>query len=137
MMLKVRSHDPDLQRKGRVLAIMLLGMEAAAFVLAFLNIMNGDTHYNLANAIFISLILGLYILNRFGFVRIASLLTVLLTTAGPFTIGESLTAMYMTMTIPILIASSLLVSWGGFVVVALLIISAVVFGVASLPRSAE
>lgn len=132
-MLKVRSHDPDLQRKGRVLAIMLLGMEAAAFVLAILNIINGDTHYNLANAIFISLILGLYILNRFGFVRIASLLTVLLTTAGPFTIGESLTAMYMTMTIPILIASSLLVSWGGFVVVALLIISAVVFGVASLP----
>ena len=133
MMLEVRSHDPDLQRKGRVLAIMLLGMEAAAFVLTILNIINGETHYNLANAIFISLILGLYILNRSGFVRAASLLTVLLTTAGPFTIGESLTAMYMTMTIPILIASSLLVSWGGFVVAALLIISAVVFGVASLP----
>ena len=130
-LLKVSGHDPDLQRKGRVLAIMLLGMTAATFVLAGLNILYRETQYNVVNGMLISLILGLFMLNRFGFVRVASLLTVVLSTAGAFLVGGSLDTAYLTMTIPILIASSLLVSWSGVVIVALMVIYAMVSGVAS------
>jgi len=131
-MLKVKSHDPDLQHKGRVLAFMLLGMMAATLVLSIFNIVQGDTQYYVTNGVVLSLMLGLFTLNRFGFVRTASLFTVVLTAAGSFSITENLTAMYTTMTFPILIASSLLASWSGFVVALLMIVSAEILGVASL-----
>jgi hypothetical protein len=68
-MLKVRSSDSDLRRRGRVLAIMLLGLEAALLVLSFLNLYHGDTQYIATNGFLVSLVLGLYLVNRFGFVR--------------------------------------------------------------------
>ncbi len=129
--LKVRSRDPDLQRKGRVLAIMLLGMAAAGVVLAVFNIFYGDTQYNIANALFISSALGLYILNRFGFVHAVGLFIVILTAVGSFSLDNP-TAMYAAMTIPVFIASYLIVSWSGFVVAALMVAGTMVFGVTSL-----
>ena len=133
MMLEVRSHDPDLRRKGRVLAIILLGMAATMLVLAAFNVGQGELRYNFTNGILLTLTLGLLVLNRRGFVYAASLVTVLLTAAGTFLlIDENLIAAYLTMTLPILIASFLLVSWGGFVVVALMTFCAVVLGASSL-----
>src|SRR3990170_5403990 len=104
---------------------------AATFVLAVFNIVQGDTQYNVTNLILISAMLGLYLLNRFGFVRTAGLFTVALSAAGTFLVDNP-TAMYVTMTIPVLMASSLLAPWSGFVVAALMIIGAAIFGVASL-----
>jgi diguanylate cyclase (GGDEF)-like protein len=132
-MLKVNNDAPDLRRKGRVLAIMLLGMLIAVFALAMVNVAQGNFGYNVANGIFVLLISMLFILNRFGFVYVASGLTVVLTAVGSFLlIDENLRATYITLPIPILIASSLLVSWSGFVVAILIILCADVFHIASL-----
>lgn len=132
MILKIRSHDPDLQRKGRVLALILLGMVAAMVVMIAINVVEGELQYSVENWILIFLTLGLLILNRFGFVYIAGSLTVVLTAIGAFLlIDESLPATYIAMTLPILIASSLLASWAGFVVSAVLIACAVVVDIAS------
>ena len=133
MMLEVRSHDPDLRRKGRVLAIILLGMAATMLVLAAFNVGHGDLRYNFSNGILLTLTLGLLVLNRRGFVYAASLVTVLLSAAGAFLlIKENLIAAYLTMTLPILISSFLLVSWGGFVVVALMTFCVVALNASSL-----
>jgi diguanylate cyclase (GGDEF)-like protein len=132
-MLKVKNDTPDLRRKGRVLAVMLLGMLIVVFALAIVNNMQGNFGYNIANGIFVLLISGLFVLNRFGFVYAASVLTVVLTAAGSFLlIDENLMATYITLPIPILIASSLLVSWSGFVVAVLIILCAEVLHIASL-----
>src|SRR4028118_167855 len=121
MLLEVKSNDPDLRRKGRVLAIIILGMVATMLVLAAFNVGQGDLRYNFTKGLLLSLTLGLFVLNRRGFVYAASFVSVLLTAAGAvLLIGENLIAAYLTMTLPILIASFLLVSWGGFVVVALM-----------------
>ena len=131
-MLEVRSHEPDLRRKGRVLAIILLGLLAAGLALAIFNIVRGETQYNVENAVFISLMLGLYILNRLGFVRATSLLVVLLTTVGAFLMaGENLTTTYLAMPLPVLVASSLLAPWSGIVVAALIIGCAAILDIAS------
>lgn len=132
VMIKVESHDSDLRRKGRVLAIILLGLLAAGFMLAIYNIVLGETQYNVENGLFISLLLGLYILNRFGFVRTASLFIVVLMAMSAFLmVDENLTTMYLAMPLPILVASYLLASWSGFVVATLMIIYALVLGIAS------
>jgi hypothetical protein len=61
-------------------------------------------------------LIGLFVLNRLGFVYIASSFAVVLTGVGSyFLIDENLRATFVTM--PILIASSLLVPWAEFVVV--------------------
>lgn len=131
-MLEVRSHDPNLRRKGRVLAVILLGMAATVTVLAVFNTVQGYLYYNTTNGVLLALTLGLLVLNRFGFVRTAGLFTVLLSAAGAFLlVWEEPMAAYLAMTLPILVASSLLVPWGGFVVSAMMIACAVVLDVAN------
>jgi diguanylate cyclase (GGDEF)-like protein len=133
MLLEVKSNDPDLRRKGRVLAIILLGLAATMLVLAAFNVGQGDLRYNFTNIILLTLTLGLFVLNRRGFVYAASLITVLLTAAGALLlIDNNLKAAYLTMTLPVLIASFLVVPWGGFVVVAMMTLCVVVLGVSSL-----
>ena len=132
-MLQVRSDDPDLQRKGRVLAIILLCLEVAMIVLATVNHVQGDTQYDFTNSVLISLVFGTYMLNRFGFVRTASLITVVMTATVPFLlVNESLVGMYVTMILPVLVASYLLVPWSGFVLAALMTVGAVISSTASL-----
>jgi diguanylate cyclase (GGDEF)-like protein len=115
------------------LAIILLGMATAMFVLAVSNIVEGDLRYNVTNGVLSALTLGLFLLNRLGFVYAASSLTVLLSAVGAFLlIDEKLMAGYLAMVLPILITSFLLVSWGGLVVAALVIVSSVIFGIGSL-----
>jgi predicted signal transduction protein with EAL and GGDEF domain len=71
------------------------------------------------------LLIVLFLLNRLGFVYLASLSAVVLMGIGSFyLIDENLRATFVTMPIPILIASSLLVPWSGFVVAVMLIAAA-------------
>src|ERR687893_124872 len=112
---------------------MLLGMMAGMLNVATYNVVYAQPQYYAVNSAFISLLLALFLLNRFGFVYLAGLSTVVLTGVGSFVlIGDQLTAAFITMPIPILIASSLLVPWAGFVVAAIMIAAAALFGIASL-----
>jgi diguanylate cyclase (GGDEF)-like protein len=132
-LLTINSQDPELRRKGRVLAIMLLGIESAMLVLAASNVVLGETQYNLTNGVLISLVLGLYFLNRSGSVRITSLLIVATTAVVPLLlVEESLVGTYVAMVLPILAASSLLKPWSGLVLLAVMIVGAFVYSVASL-----
>ena len=133
MLLRSRSNDPYRRRKGRVLEIILVGMVAGLLIVAVYNAVEGEPKYYAMNAAFASLLLGLLLLNRLGFVRLAGLSTVVLTGIGSFLLsGEDLTATFVTMPIPILIASSLLVPWAGFVVAAIMVAAAAILGIGSL-----
>jgi diguanylate cyclase (GGDEF)-like protein len=132
-LLEVRGKDPSRRRKGRVLAIMLLGMIAGMLTVATFNAVMGQPQYYLVNGAFSLLLIGLFALNRLGFVYLAGLLTVILTGLGSFfLIDENLRATFITMPIPILIASSLLAPWAGFVVAVVLIGAAAILGIGSL-----
>lgn len=132
-LLGVRGRDPYRQRKGRVLAIMLLGMMAGMLTVAIFNAVMGQPQYHVVNGAFSLLLVGLFVLNRLGFVYLAGLAAVLLTSIGSFfLIDENLRATFITMPIPILIASSLLVPWAGFVVAVMLIAAAALLDIGSL-----
>ncbi|MEW6635442.1 MAG: PAS domain S-box protein [Actinomycetota bacterium] len=132
-MLKTRARDLDLQRRGRVLAIILLSIEATLIVLALVNLYQGAAQYHLTNAILISLVLGLYLLNRFGYVRAAAAITVVLSSLVPLLlVDESTVATYMAMVIPVLVAGYLLAPWSGVALGAVMIGVAFAFGIASL-----
>jgi hypothetical protein len=118
-LLGVRGKDPSRRRKGRVQAIMFLGMMAGMLFVAVYNAVEAEPQYYATNGAFVLLIVGLFVLNRFGFIYLASSSTVVLTGVGSFLlISDELTAVFVTMPIPILIASYLLVPWAGFVVAA-------------------
>jgi len=132
-LLEVRSKDPYRRRKGRVLAIMLLGMLAGMLTVATYNAVYTQSQYYVVNGVFVLLLLGLLALNRFGFVYLAGLSTVALTGVGSLVlIGDQLSAAFITMPIPVLIASSLLVPWAGFIIAAVMIAAAAVLHVATL-----
>jgi predicted signal transduction protein with EAL and GGDEF domain len=85
----------------------------------------GQPRYYVVNGAFSLLLIVLFLLNRLGFVYLASLSAVVLMGIGSFyLIDENLRATFVTMPIPILIASSLLVPWSGFVVAVMLIAAA-------------
>ncbi|MBA3791011.1 MAG: EAL domain-containing protein [Rubrobacter sp.] len=122
--LKIHSHDPDLQRRGRVLAIILALMLATTATLAIVNVVQGDTQYNRSNVIYSLIVVAFFALNRAGYVSTAALLTVMLVTTGSLLLLVENTdqgTRFIVMCIPILIASFLVVSWGGLVVAALLL----------------
>jgi two-component system sensor histidine kinase/response regulator len=123
----------DLQRKGRILATILLGIEAAMLVLSLINVYQGATQYYLTNGVLISLVLGLYLLNRYGYVRTAVLITVGLCAVVPLLlVNESQVGAYMAMVIPVLVAGYLLAPWSGLALGALMIAFAFMFDIASL-----
>src|SRR5829696_2204693 len=94
-LLEVRGKDPYRKRKGRVLAIMLLGMMAGMLIVAVFNAAKGQAQYNLVNGAFSLLLVGLFALNRLGFVYLAGLSAVLLTGVGSFfLIDENLERAY-------------------------------------------
>jgi len=132
-LLEVRRKDPYLQSKGRVLAIMLLGMMAGMLTVVIFNAVTGQPQYHVVNGAFSLLLIGLFVLNRLGFVYLAGLSAVVLTGVGAFfLIDENLRATLVTMPISILIASFLLVPWAGFVVAVVLIAAAAILGIGSL-----
>jgi diguanylate cyclase (GGDEF)-like protein len=112
---------------------MLLGMLAGMLTVATYNAVYAQSQYYVVNSVFILLLGVLLALNRLGFVYLAGLSTVALTSVGSLVlIGDQLTAAYITMPIPILIASSLLAPWAGFIVAAIMIAAAAAFDVATL-----
>jgi len=132
-LLEIRSKHPTRRRKGRVLAIMLLGMLAGMVTVATYNAVYAQSQYYVINCVFVLLLLGLLVLNRLGFVYLAGLSTVAVTGIGSLVlISDQLSATFITMPIPILIASFLLAPWAGFIVAAIMITAAAVLDVATL-----
>ena len=132
-MLNTRAQELDLQRKGRILAVILLGIEAALLALAAVNVYQKASQYHLTNVLLISLVLGLYLLNRYGFVRTATVVTVALCSTVPLLlVGESVVGAYIAMVLPVLVAGYLLAPWSGVVLGALMVGLAFVSGIASL-----
>ncbi|HKH11070.1 MAG TPA: PAS domain S-box protein, partial [Rubrobacter sp.] len=132
-MLNTRAQELDQQRKGRILAVILLGIEAALIALASVNLYQGASQYHLTNVLLISLVLGLYLLNRSGFVRTATVVTVVLCSTVPLLlVGESVVGTYMAMVLPVLVAGYLLAPWSGAVLGALMVGLAFASGIASL-----
>lgn len=131
--VRINHHDLELIRKGRILALILLGMAIAVSVLIVVNTSSGNTAYNIVNLPLLLAVIVLYVLNRAGCVWIASISTVVLSTSGAFLLtDESPSAAYTAMTLPVLIASSLIAPWAGFVVVAALMLLAALLGTLSL-----
>jgi len=125
--LKIKRRDPDLRRKGRVLAVILLVMAAGIAVLAGFNLAAGQG-YTVSNIAFFLLVAGLFTINRAGYVTVAGFLTVSFITAGSLLLlseDTTLNTTFVAMCIPILLASFLIVPWSGFVIAALLIAGSV------------
>jgi diguanylate cyclase (GGDEF)-like protein len=132
-LLAVRSKSPSRRRKGRVLAIMLLGMLAGMLTVATYNAIYAQSQYYVVNGVFVLLMLVLLVLNRLGFVYLAGLSTVALTGVGSLVlIHDQVSATFITMPIPILIASSLIAPWAGFIVAAIMIAAAAILHVATI-----
>jgi diguanylate cyclase (GGDEF)-like protein len=133
MILRVKHHDPDVQRKGRVLAAIILVMATGIVALATFNILNPrDPNYYVSNGIFLLGIGGLFWLNRAGYVTLAGMITVVLTTLSSILLlseDATLSTTFVVMCIPVLIASFLIVSWSGFVITALLIVGTIAHGI--------
>jgi diguanylate cyclase (GGDEF)-like protein len=128
-MLKVNAQDPEVQRRGQILAVVILGIALSAATLSGINLLNGQYEYNVPNAIFLSSVLGLFVLNRLGYVLTACILTVSLIVAASavFVSGEGQAETFITMCIPVFIASFLLVPWSGLVVSAVVIFNTLIF----------
>jgi diguanylate cyclase (GGDEF)-like protein len=127
-MLKVNAQDPEVQRRGHILAIVILGIALSAATLSGVNLLNGQNEYNAHNAIFLISVLGLFVLNRLGYVVAACMLTVTLIVAASavFLSGEDLAQTFIIMCIPVFIASFLLVPWSAFVVSAVVLFNTLI-----------
>jgi diguanylate cyclase (GGDEF)-like protein len=128
-MLRVSAHDPELRRRGQILAIVILAMAASTAALSGVNLLHEQYQYNVSNAVFLTCILGLFVVNRLGYVVAACILTVTLIVVGSsvFLSGEDLAQTFIVMCIPVFIASFLLVPWSGIVVAAVVVFNALVF----------
>jgi diguanylate cyclase (GGDEF)-like protein len=133
-MLKVNAQDPEVQRRGQILSVVILGVALSAATLAGANLLNGQYEYNVPNAIFLTSVLGLFVLNRLGYVVAACILTVTLIVAASavFLSGEELAQTFIIMCIPVFIASFLLVPWSGFIVSAVVIFNTLVINGATV-----
>jgi len=133
-MLKGNIPDPDLQRRGQILSVVILAVAASTAVLAALNVLQGDHQYNVQNGIFLGLILGLYALNRLGYVYLASIMiTALIVVASMFFLDErQLSETFIIVCVPVFIASFLIVPWGGIVVAAVVILGTLSLGYAAI-----
>lgn len=132
VVVKTKNRDPDLVRKGQVLATVLSILALAVVTLGFFNLIQGAWQYNISNAVFLMLVIALFVLNRSGYVTLAGTLAVALTAATALVVlpeDTTLKTTFIAMTIPILISSFLLVPWGGIVIVVLLVIGSVARGV--------
>ena len=133
-MLKVNAQDPEVQRRGHILAVVILGIALSAATLSGVNLLNGEYEYNISNAFFLITVLGLFVLNRLGYVVAACILTVTLIVAASavFLSGEDLAQTFIIMCIPVFIASFLLVPWSAFVVSAVVIFDTLIFNGATV-----
>ena len=134
MMLKGNILDPDVQSKGRILNVVLLGVGASTAFLTAMNFLQGQHQYNVSNLLFLGLVLGLFVLNRLGYVDLASIaITALLVVASMFFLSEeNLAQTFIILCVPVFIASFLVVPWGGLVVCAVVIVGTHLLGYSSI-----
>jgi diguanylate cyclase (GGDEF)-like protein len=131
---KVDTFDVDLQRKGRVLATIILLAVGGMLVLFAFNILQGQYEYNLPNVLFLLFLLGTFFLNRFGYVNLAGFFVITLITASSLSLlseDATLVNTYVIMCIPVLLTSFLFAAWSGPLIAALLIASTLLTGVAA------
>jgi len=133
-MLKGNILDPGPQRRGQILSVVILVVGATTAVLAAINIFQGQYQYNVENGIFLGLILGLYVLNRVGYVYFASIvITALLVVASMFLLSErQLAQTFIVVCVPVFIASFLIVPWSGIVVAAVVILGTLILGYSTI-----
>ena len=116
-----------------MLAVVILVAMVGMVLLSAFNIAQGQYQYIFSNSVFFFLLLGIFFLNRLGYVTASgTLVIVLITGSSLLLLGEDATLVttYVVMCIPILITSFLLVPWSGFLIAALLIASTLSTGVA-------
>lgn len=122
-LLYVRTTNSELERRGRTLATLVLGLLLGLLALSVINIIQGETQYYLTNLVLLILGFSLYALNRFGFVRTASLSVVLLSgVATVLMVSVSTTGVYMAAVVPVLAAGSLIASWASILVAAVMFV---------------
>ena len=132
-MIQVNDFDVDLQRKGRVLASIIMLAVVGMLVLSAFNLLQAQYEYILPNVVFLAFLLGIFFLNRAGYVNLAGLLFITLITASSLSLlseDATLVTTYVVMCIPVLITSFLFAAWSGPLIATLLIMGTVVTGVA-------
>jgi diguanylate cyclase (GGDEF)-like protein len=129
-MLKINTLDSEVRRKGRILAVFILGILGSGIGLAGFNLVQGSHEYYISNGIFLSLIVGLFMLNRLGYVSIAAILTTTTMMVGPvvFLSQQDLSETYIVMCVPVFVASFLIVPWAGLAVGATVVLGTLVLG---------
>lgn len=131
--LDIRSDSQDLKIKGQVLSIILLGLLGVTLVLTVINALLDQNQYTLTNILSIGLLLILYGLNRIGLVWVSSIGVVVVCIVAALTLfSEDMAAGYTALALPILLASSLLYPWAGFIVATVIVVGIIVFGQLSL-----
>ena len=133
-MLKINTRDSEVRRKGRILAVFILGILGSGIGLAGFNLVQGSHEYYISNGVFLSLIVGLFMLNRLGYVSIAAILTTTTMAVGPvvFLSQQDLAETYIVMCVPVFVASFLIVPWAGLAVGAIVVLGTLVWGDASV-----
>jgi len=133
-MLKIDTLEPDLQRRGRILNVVLLAIGASTATLATGNLLLGQHKYNLSNGVFLALLLGVFVLNRLGYVAVATTIITAMLVAGSllFFTPENLAQTFIIACVPVFIASFLIVPWGGIVVAAVVILGTLILGYSTI-----
>jgi diguanylate cyclase (GGDEF)-like protein len=133
-MLDVDTLDPDFQRKRQILNVVILGIIASTALLATVNLLQGQHQYNVSNGIFLALMVGSLILNRLGYVAVATSITVALLVVGSllFFSEKTLAQTFIIACVPVFIASFLIVPWSGIVVAAIVISGTLLLGYESI-----
>jgi diguanylate cyclase (GGDEF)-like protein len=133
-LLKINTRDSEVRRKGRILAVFILGILGSGIGLAGFNLVQGSHEYYISNGVFLSLIVGLFMLNRLGYVSIAAILTTTTMTVGPvvFLSQQDLAETYIVMCVPVFVASFLIVPWAGLAVGAIVVLGNLALGDASI-----
>ena len=133
-MLDVDTLDPDFQRKRQILNFVILGIIASTALLAAVNLLQGQDQYNVSNGIFLALMVGSLVLNRLGYVAVATSITVALLVVGSllFFSEKTLAQTFIIACVPVFIASFLIVPWSGIVVAAVVILGTLLLGYDSI-----
>ncbi len=114
-MLKINAADPDLQRRGFILAVVLLVITVSMAALTIYNFVNTQFQYTTENFSFLAAVGLLFWVNRQGYVKSASLTTAVLLVSVSLLVfnPEDLARSYTLMCIPIFILSFLIAPWAG------------------------
>ena len=132
-MLKINTADLDLQRRGSILAVVLLVTTVSMAALTIYNFVNTQFQYTTENFSFLAAVGLLFWVNRQGYVKSASLTTAALLVLTPLAVlnPEDLARSYTVMCIPIFILSFLVTPWAGAAAAVVIIAVTLVSGSAS------